>query len=128
MRGGCRSSAGGARNASSSQFGAEIADGVTEFLEDFVVRQDEAVLVVYLFGGVVGDVPAGGGEVLAGRTALTVPDEFGDVDIQSVLSPGFAHRPSPLVGEHPHIGDVLRGQPAARGAERCDVVQEPVLG
>src|SRR6185312_3699864 len=117
-----------AAGAGSAQFGAEITDGVAEFFEDLVVRHHETVVDIDLFGGVVGDAPAGGGQVFGGRTAFTEPDEFGDVDVEPVLTPVAAHRPSPFVGEHAHIGDVLRGQPAARCAERRDVVQQSVLG
>ncbi|AAS04004.1 hypothetical protein MAP_1687 [Mycobacterium avium subsp. paratuberculosis K-10] len=112
----------------SAQFGAEITDGLAEFPEDFVVGQLEAVVGVHPLGGQAGDAPAGGLQVVAGRAALAEPDQFGHVDVQSVLAPGAAHRPGAFVGEHPHVGDVLGGQPAARRAERGDVVQQPVLG
>src|SRR5690349_1697028 len=125
MRGGCRSSASGARpgpsgtlnQSASTQLGGEVADRVTEFLEDFVVGQGESVVGINLFGGVAGDVPTGVGQVLGGRAPLAEPDELGDVDVQSVLTPGVAHRPRAFVGEDAHVGDVLRGQPASRNAE-----------
>ena len=93
-----------------------------------MIRQRKAVGGVQLFRGVPGGPPARRRQVVGGLTARTLPHQVGDVDVQPVLAPATAQGPRALVGERAHVGDVLRGQSAARCAECGDVVQQPVLG
>src|SRR5271156_238069 len=74
----------------SAQFGADVADGTAKRREDLVIRHCKPLVGVQLLGGVLGNPPARGYQLLTGWTARTDPHQFGDIDIQSVLAPATA--------------------------------------
>src|SRR5580693_5548531 len=79
-----------ARARVSAKFGADVADRTAKRREDLVVRHRKPMVGVQLLGGVLGNPPTRGCQLLTGWTARTDPHQIGDIDIQSVLAPATA--------------------------------------
>src|SRR6202042_1547925 len=102
-------------------------DDVSECGQCVVVGEDPTVFTEELAATAGGHVPAAVGEIVRDVVSLPLVEQPGQVDIAADVGPSVTHRLAALGHRRTAVRVKLGGDLTARGAERRNVVEQPVL-
>src|SRR5882757_1043480 len=102
-------------------------DDVSECGQCVVAWEDATVFTEELSTSAGGHVPAAVGEIVRDVVSLALVELPRQVDIAADVGPSVAHRLAALGHRRTAVRVVLGGDLTAWGAERRDVVEQPVL-